>query len=231
MNTGYKKAKHTKTKIKLIVFDFDGVFADSKQGYLYYFKKILAKYRWKRNYEDIEPALGPKSHTVIANLIKLKQNDPLALRMAYEVDMDLIKNGMRFIKIRKEIIETLGLLRKKYILALRTNSRKKFLSEVMDKFHLKSKFYANFNSISTADDREDKEVAIRRFMKEFSSNPKETIYVGDMVNDVQVAKRIGCVSVAIVGWHSEIQLGKEKPDYLIRRLSSLKKIVKELDRS
>jgi len=216
-----------KSKIKLIVFDFDGVFVSSKQGYLHYFKEILAKYGWKMNHKYIEPALGPKSHTVIANLIKRRQDDSLVLKIAYEVDMNLIKHGMKFVGIRKEVIETLGALKKDYILALRTNSRKTFVSAVMNKFHLKSKFYSKFDAVITMEDRVDKEVAIKYFMKLFNATQDETIYVGDMVNDVQVAKKVGCVSVAIVGWHSAAKLRKEKPDYLIRRLSSLKRIAKK----
>jgi len=214
--------------IKLIVFDFDGVFANTKQGYLYYFKKTLAKYGWKLNYEDIEPALGPKSHTVIEILAKMKKGDPLALKIAYETDTQLIRHGMGLVKEKKQVVDTLAALKKDYLIALRTNSRKAFVSSVMKKFHIKSKFHSFFDSVVTAEDKLDKEVAIRKFMKQFHSNPRETIYVGDMVNDVQVAKKIDCVSVAIVGWHSASKLKKEKPDYLIRRLSSLKGIVKDL---
>jgi phosphoglycolate phosphatase-like HAD superfamily hydrolase len=214
--------------IKLIVFDFDGVFASTKQGYLHYFKETFAKHGWKLNYKDIEPALGPKSHTVIETLTKMKKGDPLALKMAYESDMQLIKHGMGFVKGRKQVIDTLAALKRNHHLALRTNSRKAFVSSVMEKFHIKGKFYSCFDAVATAEDKLDKEVVIRKFMKQFHSGPRETIYVGDMVNDVQVAKRIGCVSVAIVGWHSASKLEKEKPDYLIRRLSSLKRITKDL---
>jgi phosphoglycolate phosphatase-like HAD superfamily hydrolase len=222
----YKQCK--KGRIKLIVFDFDGVFANTKQGYLYYFKKTLARYGWKLNYRDIEPALGPKSHTVVEILAKMKKGDPLALKIAYETDMQLIRHGMGLVKERKQVVGTLTALKKDYLIALRTNSRKAFVSSVMEKFHIKAKFYSYFDAVVTAEDKLDKEVVIRRFMKQFHAISKETIYVGDMVNDIQVAKRIGCVSVAIIGWHSASKLREEKPDYLIRRLSSLKRIVKDL---
>ena len=65
-------------------------------------------------------------------------------------------------------------------------------------------------------------------IKTIDDFPGETIYVGDMVNDVQVAKKVGCVSVAIVGWHSASKLRKEKPDYLIKGLVPLIKITKNL---
>jgi len=215
--------------IKLIVFDFDGVFASTKKGYKHYFKKIFAKYGWNMSYNNIESALGPKSHTVIANLTKMKSNDPLVLKMAYEVDMSLIKHGMKFVKIKKNIIPDLDSLKKMCILALRTNSRRPFVSAVMDKSHIRSKFYSKFAAVVTVENKIDKEFAIRKFMKKFHANKNETIYVGDMVNDVQVAKKIGCTSVAIVGWHSANKLNQEKPDYLIRKLRALKKIVKELN--
>ncbi|MEM2974327.1 MAG: HAD hydrolase-like protein [Candidatus Micrarchaeia archaeon] len=218
-----------RSKVKLIIFDFDGVFADSKQGYLYYFKKILSKYGWKMNYKDIEPALGPKSHTVIAKLIKRKNDDPLVLKMAEEVDKELTRYGMRFIKLRKKTIETLEKLYKRHILVLRTNSRKMFVSAVLNKFSIKSKFYSKFNALVFAEDMIDKEAAIKYFMKLFNAGPTETVYIGDMANDVQVAKKIGCISIAIVGWHTAGLLAKEKPDYLIRNLSSLNKIIREIE--
>ena len=207
----------------LIVFDFDGVFATTKKAYLYFFKRVLAEHDWHFSYADMEWALGPKTHTVIALLTKKKPDDPFALRAAKEVDMHLIgqiKRNMKSIKVREGIMETLDFLRKGNVLALRTNSRKAFINLIFRKAKLKPKF----DAVITAEDRMDKEYAIRYFMKKFHAKPSETIYIGDMVNDVQVAKRIGCISVAIVGWHSARKLRKEKPDYLIRRLDSLKKI-------
>lgn len=207
----------------LIIFDFDGVFATTKKAYLYFFKRVLAEHGWHFNYADIEWALGPKTHTVIAMLTKKKPDDPFAIRAAKEVDMHLIgqiKRDMRSIKVREGIMETLGSLRKGNVLALRTNSRKEFINLIFRKAKLKPKFDAEI----TAEDRMDKEDTLRYFMKKFHAKPKETIYIGDMINDVQVAKKVGCISVAIIGWHSAAKLRKEKPDYLIRRLDSLKRI-------
>jgi pyrophosphatase PpaX len=212
----------------LVVFDFDGVFTDSKGAYLYYFKKILAKYGYHITYKEMEWALGPKSHTVIALLTGMEPDDPLALKIAYEADMHLIKHGLRFVKIKKGIMETLASLRKDgHKLALRTNSRKAFVYGVFRKF----KLHPKFDAIITAENRTDKEVAIRKFMGKFHETKRNTVYIGDMINDVQVAHKVGCISVAIVGWHSAEKLRKEKPDYLIRRFVSIKKVIKELEKN
>jgi phosphoglycolate phosphatase-like HAD superfamily hydrolase len=62
-------------------------------------------------------------------------------------------------------------------------------------------------------------------MKELNADKRETLYVGDMVIDVETARNAG-VPVALIatGGNSSDELRSMNPDYFIDRFSDLIKI-------
>jgi len=64
--------------------------------------------------------------------------------------------------------------------------------------------------------------ALLEWLDSLHIKPAEVMYVGDMVEDVRMARRHGFVSVAVTyGWQPEERLRAEKPDYVIASLSEL----------
>ncbi len=58
--------------------------------------------------------------------------------------------------------------------------------------------------------------------------PQDTMIVGDTVEEIQIAREQGLISVAITGGcASEERLRAENPDYLIHSLHGLKPILQE----
>lgn len=59
-----------------------------------------------------------------------------------------------------------------------------------------------------------------------SFNPKETMYVGDMVHDMKAAQNAGALSVAITWGHQpEEMLKATNPDYLISNITELEELL------
>ncbi len=72
----------------------------------------------------------------------------------------------------------------------------------------------------------DKSANLTRLCEELDVRPNKTLFVGDMVGDVQAAKEAGVIPVAVTtGYHSKNLLSDEKPTYLLSSLSDLKTII------
>lgn len=68
---------------------------------------------------------------------------------------------------------------------------------------------------------------IRAFLKRYRLRPKEVIFVGDMVNDIEEGKKCGVITAAYLGGvDSKSKLLPQKPDIVLPNLLSLKRHVK-----
>jgi len=93
--------------------------------------------------------------------------------------------------------------------------------------HLKIERY--FDEIYCADDFDNKENFIRKYLKVENISPNKSIYVGDRVADIRLAKKVGCYSVIVFGkcaWDSLNEIKRNKPDFIIHDLLELKKILR-----
>ena len=76
--------------------------------------------------------------------------------------------------------------------------------------------------------RATKEGKLVGYIESHKLNPAETIIVGDLTEEVGIAKKLGLVSVAITGGcASEARLRAVGPDYLIHSLKELEPILRE----
>jgi ADP-ribose pyrophosphatase YjhB (NUDIX family) len=73
---------------------------------------------------------------------------------------------------------------------------------------------------------EDKREVILQILAENQLDAAETIFVGDMVHDVETARKGGITSCAVLtGFDPESKLTPTKPDYLLRDLRELRLIL------
>ena len=68
--------------------------------------------------------------------------------------------------------------------------------------------------------------SIKHALSLLKAAPAETLYVGDMAEDVMAGKRAGCVTAAISGgMHSRERLAREKPDHLLEEVRQILGII------
>ena len=71
----------------------------------------------------------------------------------------------------------------------------------------------------------DKRDSIKDILNEFKVSPEETIYVGDMVHDIETGKFAGVkVAACTFGYTPRELLLKHQPDFVLEKLSDLKEI-------
>jgi len=76
----------------------------------------------------------------------------------------------------------------------------------------------------------DKRDEVEALVAKHEIDPKKTVYVGDMVHDVETAKKAGLTSIAVLsGYDSRKKLEEAKPDYIIQDVGELPALIEKLD--
>lgn len=69
---------------------------------------------------------------------------------------------------------------------------------------------------------------LKEYLKEKSIEPSEILIVGDTTEEIEIARELGGISIAIAhGYQSTPRLKAAKPDYLINSLQQIEKIIAE----
>ena len=77
---------------------------------------------------------------------------------------------------------------------------------------------------------DDKREEVEGLIAKHEIEPKKTVYVGDMVHDVETAKMAGITSIAVLsGYDSREKLAKAKPDFILNDLGELPGLIERLD--
>jgi len=135
----------------------------------------------------------------------------------------------KFIRIFPDVKKTLKNLQQKGItLSIASNIPSSFLVE-----HLKSFGIINyFNAITGQDDCEEQKPSpqpILVTLQKLNAKTMNSAYVGDMEEDIIAGKRAGVFTIGICrkeGYHPCWRLKRQNPDFLIKNLSQLYKIIK-----
>lgn len=117
----------------------------------------------------------------------------------------------------KPVLEWLK--KKGIVIAVLSAHRKEFLMQEAEEYGvlgLIDKVVANAS---------DKRHAIIKLLNSLGSGRDETLFVGDMVHDVETARHAGIpVAVVLHGYDNEEKLRAAKPDYVIKTIGELKQL-------
>ncbi len=207
--------------MKLLIFDFDGTIADTKEVYYHaMFGQLKEKgFDNKRIVRAIDMGMS---------LRKTLQNLGLGFIVSWIMKkriMKTVKKEVDYVKKCRDVSAIKDIYEKKIIV---TNSLKEFAIPILR--HLKLKKY--FSEVYGADDFSDKLEFIRGYLKNNKIAKKECYYVGDRAADVALARKVGCVSVIVSGkcaWNSRQELVEASPDFLLSDIGDLKQVLQNQD--
>ncbi|MFH1500827.1 MAG: HAD family hydrolase [archaeon] len=204
-------------KIKLIIFDFDGTIVDSKAIYYNSFKKNIANISIK----EIDKIIN-KGHTLSGLLSELRFSWIGKWIIKRKIMGDVFKNLDKVKKCRdagsiKEI---------KVRRILVTNSSLDYTRPLIKRLKLKK----YFKEVYGADNFDSKEDFIGEYIKKRKLKKQEVMYVGDRVTDVELAKNLGIIGVAVAGkcaWNSRKELLQAGPDFIVEDIKEINKLIKQ----
>jgi phosphoglycolate phosphatase len=203
-------------KPKLLIFDFDGTLADTKIAWLNALSKVLRKTK----------IYCPKCEARIIVHFALKIRDFLSFlgipkkkseKIAKNIYYEFFNQKSRLVNNIEHIQKISG---KKIILS---NTRSFAIEKILGK-HKKI-----FDGIYGGDKFEEKSEFIKKMMKKMKLKKNQTIYVADRAGDVNTAREAGCTSIIISSkhaWSSFDEIMREKPDYIVKNIKELEKIIK-----
>ncbi len=206
--------------IRLIVFDFDGTLADTRELLLRIVSKHLLSFEI----------------SLTKNMVKFFGNVPLwdyvslagvpskLVRSVHSAIVDDFMEEYHKIKPCKNLMTLKSLNIRKVIVS---NNQTSFIEKSLD--FLKANF---FEGVYGADKFENKVIMIDSLHRKYGLLPEEIIYVGDKDVDVDVARDVGCYSVIIAGksaWSSRADILKKKPDYALTDLGKLSEVIAQLN--
>jgi phosphoglycolate phosphatase-like HAD superfamily hydrolase len=219
--TGKSKEVKNKKTGKLIIFDFDGTIVDTKSLYYHVIYQELKRFGF--SYKRVDSAID-LGMTLKKTLGKLGFSFLTSWYLKKKI-MNKVKENIDNIKKCEDIDDISKLKGGKIIVS---NSSKDMIKPVLKHLKLKSEFKEIYGS----EDFNDKTSFIKKYLKEHNIDKKQIqdcYYIGDRAADVKLAKKVGCIGIAIIGkcaWDSRKELLSEQPDFVVHSLKDLEKVIK-----
>ncbi|MBI4162534.1 MAG: HAD family hydrolase [Candidatus Aenigmarchaeota archaeon] len=210
--------------IQGIIFDWDGVIADSL-SYYYKFLKMLSEKENKefpyRNFTDFKIRM-PQSFSEAVRILGIKSNNP------FEEYGPLYKKYMgsniSIFKGMKSLIET-----KPMKFGIASAGLQHIIESMLKKENLSQKF-SSIIGYKDGIRMKPEPDALLLCAREMKIGPKNAIYVGDFYTDIIAAKRAGMKSIAVTwGYSTKEVLKQENPDFIAERPKDIWKIVDQLN--
>ncbi len=206
----------------MIIFDFDGVLADSFNAFyplirdaMNYAGLSLTQVQYRNFYignvhQSFQDFINNDKKYKIFSRFRKENYDKYYYDKKYKVK--LYPGATKFIKK----------VRKKYILTIASSGRTNNIVDLLEQNHIKNLF-----SLIMANSDTSKAGMIKEILDKFQAVPEETIMITDTVGDLKAAKKSGLKTVAVTwGFHSAKILKAEKPDYLANSFKMLYKNIK-----
>lgn len=213
-------------KVNYIFVDFDGTILDNSDWHYEVYRRILKKNSCKFLSKEIYWRL---KRGKISNAIILGKTNAGFLAGRYDQSFkDNIEDDerLKYDRLFKGAYKTLKKLIAKditlYLLSCR--QRKDLLFRQLALFRIKGFFKNVLVTASSNNPYKGKQYLIRKLNISFSNN--NIIMVGDTEIDVRLGHRSGCITTAVLsGIRNRDQLINAKPDFLLKDINSLPKII------
>ena len=208
--------------VRLIVFDFDGTLADTRELLL----RIVSKHLLSFEISLTKNLLRFFGNTPLDHYISMTGIPRNLVRSVSAGIKEDFMNEYHKIKPCKNLISIKNINIRKVIVS---NNITSFVEKSIDFLH------ANFfDEVYGADcfTNHNKKWMIEKLRKKYRLDADEIIYVGDKDVDVDVARSVGCYSIIIAGksaWSSRKHIIKKKPDYVVTDLGKLSVVVAQLN--
>jgi len=216
----------TDQKYKIILFDLDGTLTDPKLGITKSVQYALKSYGIIENNLDIlEKFIGPPLKQSFMKYYNLNEKEAI---QAIEIFREYFKTkGLYENNIYPNIEKLLNnLVKKGKILVVATSKPTIFAKKILKYFKV-DKYFKIVIGSNLDGSRVNKEEVIRYALKNMKINEyDEVIMIGDRKYDILGAKEVGIHSVGVLyGYGSIKEIKQAKPDYIVKSVKELEKIL------
>ena len=210
-------------KFKAIIFDLDGTLIDSYSAIEESLNYVLEHFGLpKVDLATTKKMVGRGLENLIQQAIgeDRKEQGIALFRKSYD------ETVMRGTFLLPEVDETIRALYTQGIkMAVASNKPSIYSRTILENFDLNPFFEACYGP-DVVKQAKPHPAMLEGLMKELNADKKETLYVGDMVIDVETAKNAGIpVALIATGGNSSDELLSTKSDYYLKKFSDLLPLV------
>ena len=207
---------------KNIIFDFDGTIADSKTCSLIATKKAFNDYGLNiPSDEQIEYYMGIPIEESFNLMSAIKLNDKELTELMTLFRENYKETEAHHLKIYKGMQEQLESLHQNYKLFVVSSKSTNVLERNLSKLGVAKLFVEVIGSDKVKKYKPSPD-GIIYILQKYDLQKKETIYVGDAVFDIKMAKNADIDSCAVTwGSHSIEVLKAENPNFIINNVKEL----------
>lgn len=202
--------------MNLIIFDFDGVIADSFDVLVEATNRLAGEF----GYPHVSPTQIPhiknlSSREMIQQFAIARWKMPFFLRR-FRQELNQLTPNLRLVDGMKELLEDIS--QQGYRLGIVTSNARQNVEEFL---HLQELDHL-FEFICAGQVLLGKARILKQLVKRYRVTPKQVLYVGDETRDIEAAHRAGLRIIAVSwGLNSRDILAKHNPDVLIDRPEEL----------
>lgn len=170
-------------KIKLVVFDLDGVLVDSLKNMELSWNYVNKKYKLKKNFKLYQKHIGLPFYEILYNL-NVKKNYKNIFYDYNKKSSDLLSK----IKFYPNTKKKLKKIKKKFLISIFTSKNISRTNLLLKKLNIK--FDAVVTPESVKKGKPDPE-GLKLLIKKFSLESYNVLFLGDTLNDEKAAKKAG----------------------------------------
>lgn len=198
---------------KAIIFDFDGVLADSFD-HVYALNKIaMAKFGINLSKEQYKDFFNGNIHAALRNFIK---DDDVYKRFS-EVRQKNFNKYYSSVKLFPEAIEFLNKIKEKFILAIASSGMRDQIINLLKDGNIEKYF-----QIIAANSDHSKEQTICEIMEKLEILSEKSLFISDTCGDLILAKKLGFRAVGVSwGFQSLDRLKSASPDFIAENFTAL----------
>lgn len=209
---------------KVVIFDFDGVLADSFPYFYSLISDSMAKVGLSLTPDQYRNFFIGNVHQSVRDFIndKGKLKAFLEFRnLNYDRHYYDEKGGVKLFPRTSQLVKSLS---EKYVLTIASSGHQSNIENLMEKNSIKNSFALILANTATT-----KKGLLQEIMDRFQIKPHEAVMITDTVGDIKVAKEFGLKTVAVTwGFHPEKLLFSAKPDKVVKKIDRLPLVVSSL---
>lgn len=208
-----KNLHNKKNRLKVVIFDLDGVLIDSKKNMEISWSQTIQKFKLKNNFEEYFKHIGKPFKEILISL-KIKKN-------FLEIENYFSKVSKKYtnkIKVYNGVYKIIKFLKKKKIkIGIFTSKNRERTLKFLKKFDIKVDFVQCPQNNYRGKPHPD---LLLKILKDNMISSKDCLYIGDTKSDFQAAKRAR-IKFILATYGYLINIKKNK--FFIKNILELKK--------
>lgn len=207
---------------RCLIFDFDGVLADSFKTLFLLNKRSLGTVGLRLSADQYRSLFDSNFHFSLNKFI----GDLNKCNLVLDYRKKYFGHYYSRVKLFRSVPSMIKKLSKKYILTLASSTKPEYINLLLKRYKLGGYFKIISGSLAHS-----KKESLNSILRTSRTKADEAVMITDTTGDILVAKKVGLKTIAVTwGYQKVTLLKKAKPDMIAKTLKELEGILYADDR-